>query len=82
LDNNQTYPLANITQIPEDPNFDKSKKTVLFIHGYKDRVEGNTTKMIVAAYLTRNDHNTLALDWEQLVAQGYILSAVPNTFKV
>lgn len=37
-----------------------------------------SVNVIVNAYLKRNDHNILVLDWSSLADGNYLLDAVPN----
>lgn len=38
--------------------------------------------MIADAYIKRNDHNILLLDWSELADGNYLFDAVPNIKKV
>ncbi|XP_072746703.1 pancreatic lipase-related protein 2-like isoform X2 [Anoplolepis gracilipes] len=54
-----------------------SKPTVLYIHGFTEDVEKESVRTIVQAYLKRNDHNIIAVDYGKLVSSSY-LKAVRN----
>lgn len=41
-----------------------------------------SVNVIVDAYLQRNDHNVLALEWSELAAGNYLIDAVPNAKQV
>lgn len=58
--------------------FDAEKKTVLYIHGYMEAPSQESVNVIVNAYLKRNDHNILVLDWSSLADGNYLFDAVPN----
>ncbi|KAL6436730.1 hypothetical protein ACFW04_004868 [Cataglyphis niger] len=54
-----------------------SKPTMLYIHGYTEHLEKESVQTIVQAYLKRNDHNIIAVDYGKLVSNSY-LNAVRN----
>ncbi|KAI4501833.1 hypothetical protein M0802_003168 [Mischocyttarus mexicanus] len=54
------------------PKMDKNKPTVLYIHGYKETVEKQSVSTIVCAYLQRNDHNILAVDYRNISYLNYL----------
>lgn len=64
------------------PKFDAEKKTVLYIHGYLEAPSQESVNVIVAAYLKRNDHNILVMDWSELSDGNYLFDAVPNAKQV
>lgn len=63
-------------------HFDILKKTVLYIHGYGEGSKHESVSTIVDAYLQRNDHNILVLDWCELANGNYLVDAVPNVKQV
>lgn len=63
-------------------HFVVSKKTVLYIHGYADESKFESVSAIVEAYLQRDDHNVLVLDWSELASGNYLIDAVPNAKQV
>lgn len=63
-------------------HFDILKKTVLYIHGYLEGPDHESVNTIVDAYLERNDHNVLVLNWSQLANGNYFIDAVPNAKQV
>lgn len=62
--------------------FDMQRKTMLYIHGYADESRHDSVRAIVDAYLQRNDHNILVLDWAELAGENYLIDAVPNAKQV
>lgn len=68
--------------ILQHSRFDKSKKTVMYFHGYIESMEVESVHVIADAYLKRGDHNIIILDWAQLADGNYLLEAVPNCKKV
>lgn len=63
-------------------HFDKQKPTVLYIHGYVEAPSHESVNVIVQAYLKRNDHNVLILDWSELADGNYLFDAIPNMKQV
>lgn len=59
------------------PQFDPSKITVFFIHGYTGNGEIAPTTTVTQAYLTNGNYNIVALDWGPLAA-GLYTTAVEN----
>ncbi|XP_050451498.1 phospholipase A1 member A-like [Cataglyphis hispanica] len=57
-----------------------SKPTILYIHGYSEHLEKESVQTIVQAYLKRNDHNIIAVDYGKLVSHSYLKAVrnVPN----
>lgn len=76
------YELDETCAMFKHANFDKQKPTVLYIHGYVEAPTHQSVSVIVQAYLQRNDHNILVLDWSQLADGNYLLDAVPNMKQV
>lgn len=78
----RSYELDESCAMFGNPNFDVSRKTVLYIHGYLEGPEHESVSAIVDAYLQRNDHNVLIVDWSQLALGNYLIDAVPNAKQV
>ncbi|KAI4491879.1 hypothetical protein M0804_003271 [Polistes exclamans] len=51
---------------------DTNKPTVLYIHGFKEDVEKKSVSTVVCAYLERNDHNILAVDYRNISKLNYL----------
>lgn len=64
------------------PDFHQHRNTILFCHGYTESYTANTTQEIVDAYLWRNDHNILVVQWSSYAAGNYVFEAIPNAIKV
>ncbi|CAD7079409.1 unnamed protein product [Hermetia illucens] len=75
-DDKEVYELANSNLILQHPKFDNAKKTCIYIHGYLESPDVESVKVIVDAYLQRNDHNIIILDWTEDAAGSYLLSAI------
>lgn len=78
----RSYELNESCALFGNAQFDAMKKTVLYIHGYLEGLMHESVNVIVDAYLQRNDHNVLALEWSELAAGNYLIDAVPNAKQV
>lgn len=78
----RSYELSESCALFGNAHFDVMKKTVLYIHGYLEGSNHESVNVIVDAYLQRNDHNVLALDWSELASGNYLIDAVPNAKQV
>ncbi|XP_011313672.1 pancreatic lipase-related protein 2 [Fopius arisanus] len=63
-------PVASVSDLI--PHFDINKKTVFYIHGFSESVNSSSVMTIVSAYLKRDDHNVVAIDWSELAAGNYM----------
>lgn len=77
--NCESYELTDAPQILKNTKFDPLKKTVLYIHGYLEHLECESIQVIVEAYLKRQDHNILVLDWAENASGSYLIEAVPRS---
>ncbi|XP_025161589.1 phospholipase A1 member A-like [Harpegnathos saltator] len=75
LDEYIDYPLNDVSSLQTRLN--PNRKTVLYIHGYKENLQKNTVRMVVQAYLIRSDHNIIALSYAELV-NGTYRNAIKN----
>lgn len=82
FDEHQIYELNQARDIMKHPQFDLTRKTVLYLHGYIETPEVESIHVIVDAYIKRADHNTLILDWGKLADGNYLLDAVQNIKEV
>lgn len=74
--------MSSAHEILEQDEFDNAKPTVVYLHGFLETMEVESISVIANAYLTRNDHNILILDWGELADGSYLLEALPNALKV
>lgn len=72
------FNLDDYKSLLEDSNFCKTKKTVLYIHGYLEDADIESVHVIVDAYLQRDDVNLIVLDWGELANGNYMFDAVVN----
>ncbi|XP_070162078.1 lipase member H-A-like [Polyergus mexicanus] len=73
------YSLKNIDALLSRIQY--GKPTVLYIHGYTEHVEKESVRTVVQAYLKRNDHNVIAVDYGKLVSDSY-MKAVRNAPRI
>lgn len=57
--------------IRSDEHFDRSKPTVVYIHGYLESSETFSVKTVVDAYLKRGGHNVIVIDWFEYSTGNY-----------
>lgn len=76
------YSVASIAEIANNKAFDKELKTVLYIHGFRENFKSESVETVVKAFIKKNDHNILVLDWSVYAKGNYVLYAVPNLIKV
>lgn len=76
------FELNEASKILEQPEYDSSRPTVLYLHGYLENPSVESIHVIVDAYQIRNDHNILILDWGELADGSYIFEAFRNSIKV
>jgi predicted alpha/beta-fold hydrolase len=55
---------------------------VLYCHGYTETFNSSSTQTVTEAYIQRNDHNILVVDWSQYSGGNYATEAFPNSYKV
>ncbi|CAL1689093.1 unnamed protein product [Lasius platythorax] len=53
-----------------------SKPTVLYIHGYTEHLEKKSVQTVLQAYLKRNDHNVIGVDYGKLVNDSYMRAVI------
>jgi len=57
-------PLRDLQYLTSHPRFDKTKKTVIYIHGWMESGKLDLSALAVrGAYLDRGDHNVISVDW-------------------
>jgi hypothetical protein len=64
------------------PSFRQCKPTVFYFHGFLEKVYDESVNVVVDAYIKRNDHNLVIVDWSELADGSYIFDAVPNHKRV
>ncbi|XP_063698362.1 phospholipase A1 isoform X2 [Culicoides brevitarsis] len=76
------YSLDEFDKIPEHVKFDPSKPTCLYFHGFVEKMTDEHIYVIADAYQTRNDHNLIMVNWQEMADGSYLLDAVPNMKKI
>ncbi|XP_012232853.2 pancreatic triacylglycerol lipase-like [Linepithema humile] len=57
------------------------KPTVLYIHGFMEHLEKESVRTVIQAYLKRNDHNVIGIDYGKVANDTYP-NVVKNAFNV
>lgn len=82
FDNHQIYELDQATDILKHPQFDITRETALYIHGYIETPEVESIHVIVDAYQKNGEQNIIILNWGELADGNYLLDAVQNAKQV
>lgn len=62
-------------------NFQLNRKTVFYIHGWAESFQSEFVYLVSRAYIERNDHNVVIVDWGQYAVGGYFLT-IPKFTKI
>lgn len=57
--------MRDVTRILRHQNFNSKRPTVLYVSGWTQSPDAETTTLLIKAYLNRGDHNILVLDWSE-----------------
>jgi Lipase len=76
------FPLDSVVDILTHKDFDANRKTVLYIHGYRQNLASPSLILVIEAFIKRKTHNILALDWSAYSDGNYITNAVPNLIQI
>lgn len=68
------YQQANAVEILQNPRFNSSLPTVLYIHGLNESPTEISVQIVINAYLTRRGYNVILLNWQTLADQFYPVS--------
>jgi len=82
FDEHENFPLNSLKQLLEHPNFDVKKPTCFYFHGYVEKMTDEHIELIADAYQSRNDHNLIMVDWNDMAEGSYLLDALPNAVKL
>ncbi|XP_032671812.1 pancreatic triacylglycerol lipase-like isoform X2 [Odontomachus brunneus] len=63
------YSLDNVNAL--QTKLINDRRTVLYIHGFTENLEKKSVHTIVQAYLKRNDHNIIAVNYAKLANESY-----------
>ncbi|KAJ0172027.1 hypothetical protein K1T71_012000 [Dendrolimus kikuchii] len=75
----KSYQLAHIKRLLTDPEFDLSKSTVLYAHGYVELTSDESVRIITTAYMKHGGYNVLVLDWSNMAFGNYLNVALDIT---
>lgn len=78
----ELYSISSIDDINSHRDFNRSRKTVLYIHGFRENSSSESVETVVKAFIKRQSHNILVLDWSAYVNGNYATEAVPNLIRV
>ncbi|CAO1386647.1 unnamed protein product [Diamesa serratosioi] len=78
----EKYELNSAKDVLLHAKFNVQRPTVLYFHGFAEKLEDPNQHLIIDSYLIRNDHNVLLIDWELLGAGDYVGDAIPNAKKL
>lgn len=76
------FDLDDTVSLLEHPDYDENRKTVFYGFGYTEKFTSESAQMVVTAFIERNDHNILVIDWSKYSGGHYIMDAIPNSFQV
>jgi hypothetical protein len=62
------FAISSFENITQHPKFNKSRHSVIYIHGYNEGIFTENVETVITAYQARDDHNILALDWSNYSA--------------
>lgn len=79
--NQSQYFVHDVTQILRNQNFNAKKATVLYVHGWTQSPDAETSQLLINAYLKRGDYNILVLDWSDY-SMGLYSSAMIRISKI
>lgn len=72
----------NITSLLNNVHYFNNRPTVVYAYGFTQTYDSNATQRVIEAYIERNDHNILLIDWFKYSSGDYIYHAVPSAPKV
>lgn len=73
---------TGIEEVSKHPEYDFSKCTVLYVHGFGTNQLSETVLLMKEAYLLHGGYNFMALDWAKEAAAPNYLNAFNNVAKV
>lgn len=69
---NTKYLLENIKNLPNNKRFNSTRKIVIYTYGYTENFETDSPQAMIAAYLQRDDFNTIIFDWGNYSSGDYL----------
>lgn len=81
--NNFEYVELNETeQLLDHPDYDNSRPTMLYGYGYTEKYVTKSTQTVLKAFIERNDHNILVIEWSKYSSGRYVSDAIINSYSV
>jgi predicted alpha/beta-fold hydrolase len=80
--NYETFKLNQTQNLLEHPDYDRNLPTVLYVHGYTESFHSKSTQTVVEAFIARQNHNILVLDWSTYSKGLYTWTASRNVYPV
>lgn len=76
-------PLTDVEKLLESSDYNTSKATFVYAHGFTESFNFPSVQMMIKAYMTRqNEFNILIIDWGKYANGNYFLQSLPNALKV
>lgn len=71
LFNLSQYEMRDVTQLLNHRSFNSKRPTMLYVFGWTQSPDAETSQLLLKAYLKRADHNVLVLDWSDYSVGTY-----------
>lgn len=69
--NRVIYNIGDAAQILNNAQYNRSRATVLYIHGLNESPQEVSVQIVINGYLLNGNFNVLFLDWQRLAAAFY-----------
>lgn len=79
--NHTSYYFNELDSLLKHKKFQLNRKTVFYIHGWAESFESEYVHLVSKAYIERNDHNIVIVDWGQYAVGEYFLT-IPKFTKI
>lgn len=76
------YPLYEPSKVLNDSHFVNSFPTMMFLDGFRDKVDETGRRWMVDAFLSRGGYNVINVNWDKIAGGNYVFNAFPNSIKV
>lgn len=73
--------MNDLSSLLKHKKFQLNRKTVFYIHGWAESFESEYVYLVTRAYIERNDHNIVIVDWGHYSVGGYF-STIPKNTKI
>lgn len=72
--NHTNYFFNELSSLIKHKLFQFNRQTVFYIHGWTESFESQHINIVSKAYIERNDHNIVIVDWGKYSVGGYYLT--------